>query len=631
MIDMSIQNMSKSYFSNVIFENVTLEVKNHDRIALIGENGTGKTTLFKIITGIETPTSGECYIRKGVHIGYLKQIPDQFNDVNVEDVLMTSFKALLGMKDQMRILEHQMNEKPDESEALLAQYAELQMLYEVQGGYGIDEKMSKICDGLKMDAAFLKSDYQCLSGGEKSRVCLGKLLLEEPDVLLMDEPTNHLDLESIEWLEQLLNQFKGSVLLISHDRTFLDNVVNKIFELTPLGTENYTGNYSAYLKERVIRYEQRMKAYNNQQKKRRQMEDAIKRFKDWGRRGDNESMFKKARNMERRIERMDAIERPDLGKRKIALDFSAEDRSGKEVIVFKDYDLMIGERVLVKDIQLKVFYQEAVGLIGPNGSGKSTFIKALMDQTESEHGYAKLGTRISVGYLEQEIQFSDESQTILEYFAGVFALPENEARYELAKFHFYREDVFKKLSQLSGGERVRLRLAGLMRQDINLLILDEPTNHVDIKTKEVMEDALMNFNGTLFFISHDRYFLNTIADRIIEIDQGSIKSYRGNYDYYRSEKLKEIGARKQVEEENTRMVSSATRRVKKEGRKPNPLNIKRLEKEIQVLEQRLEGLNQQLSMLTSEFVEINRITDELSEVEKELELKFEEWYVLTES
>jgi len=625
MIDISIQNMGKSYFSNPIFVNVSIEIKEKDRIAIIGENGSGKTTLFKIICGDEKQSTGDLFIRKGIRVGYLKQVPDEFEADTVEDVLMTSFKKLEKLKIQMTVMESKMVNEPENSERLLSDYSNLQTRYETEGGYGIEEKLSKINEGLSFDSEFLKKSYKVLSGGEKSRVCLGKLLLEEPDVILLDEPTNHLDINSIEWLENFLKQFKGSVLMISHDRYFLDSVVQNIYELSSKGAETYNGNYSYYMKERLVRYEQRMKDYNNQQKKIKQMEDAVKRFKDWGQRGDNEAMFVKVRNMEKRINRLDKVDRPDNGGKKIKLGFESDQRSGKEVILADNAELFIGKKLLVEDINIKIFNKEKVALIGPNGCGKSTLIKTIMKMHSDYTGDVRLGSNVKYGYLEQDINFEDESTSVLESYRYEFSIQENDARHELAKFRFYGDDVFKKLNSLSGGERVRLRLAGLMRSDINLLIMDEPTNHIDIKTKEVLEEALVSFEGTLFFISHDRYFLNLLADRIIEITDCKMNTFIGGYETYKNEKDKQTKTDVEVKVEN----KPQKKVIEKQSKKVNPYKLNLLETEIADIELKIDNLNTDLSKLVSEYEEISELNEDINQLEVKLEKKMEEWYDLT--
>lgn len=590
MIDIAINNMSKAYFSDFVFNDVSIELKIGERVGLLGDNGTGKSTLFKIISGIENYDSGELFIRNNINIGYLKQLPDIYQDIKVIGVLNLAFKEVIDIRIKIKELEKILAKSTDfQYERNLKQFGELQEKYEHLGGYEIEEKLARICKGLKIDKEMQAKSYNLLSGGEKTRVMLGKLLLEEPDVLLLDEPTNHLDIETTEWLEKLLNDYKGSTLIISHDRYFLDRVITKIYEIKAGKTDIYYGNYSNYLKEREIRYENQLKHYEAQQKKIAQMEDAAKTMRVWASQADNEMMFKKAKAMEKRIERMDKIDKPIKNLNDIKITYELETKAGKIIAKAKNYILKINDNILAKDVSFEIYNNETVALIGANGTGKSTLIKDLVFNTDEDRKDLTINPRAKIGYLEQDIVFKRENVSILDVFKDYHPLSEGEIRNYLAKFKFRREEVFNEVSKLSGGERVRLMLAILMKRDINFLILDEPTNHIDIKTREIFEEALENYKGTILFISHDRYFINKLADRVMEIEKNMLYSYIGNYEYYKSEKEKRINLSDSTKsKENKKQKESIKINSKSHTKRKNNYKIKEIEEEISALEEEIE-------------------------------------------
>jgi len=622
MIDITVKNIEKKFFTEKILEDVSLELKSGERVGLLGENGTGKTTIFKIIMGIETIDAGQVFIRKNIKIGILWQMPLDYGSLTVEAVLLNAFKDVELIKKKLKNIEKEMEDKGQSFDVLLKKYGELQTKYEVLGGYDVEEKMSKICSGLGFSEELLKREYYKLSGGEKSRVELGKILLEEPEVLLLDEPTNHLDIETTEWLENYISNFKGGVLIISHDRYFLDKVVTKIFEIKNKKIEIYHGNYSDYINEREIRHENMLKMYNQQKRKIKQLEAAAKRFREWGSRADNEDMFVKAKAVERRIEKMDKIDKPILDTKSISVDFKKEERSGKDVLRIKDYNLSIENKILVNNIELKIIYGERAVLLGGNGTGKSTLIKEIIKSNLNENDYIKVGSRVKIGYMEQDIKFSENKQSIIDTLRESHPMPEGDARGYLAKFKFFSDDVFKNVDKLSGGEKVRLKLAILMKEDINFLILDEPTNHIDIKTREILEDALKEFRGSLLFISHDRFFINKLANKIIEIENKEIKIYKGNYQYYQNQKIKERDIKETISQKNVK--KPIVKNINK-SKPNNKFKKKFLEEEIEQIEKQLELIQEEIKVNQSNYQNLVGLVQEEKSLELKLEQKMDEW------
>jgi ATPase subunit of ABC transporter with duplicated ATPase domains len=631
MIDLSLKNIQKYYGANKVLEDITFEVKVGEKIGLIGGNGSGKTTILKIIAGIEDLNGGTLSIRKGATVGYLDQIPVYPDDYRVMDILNSAFEDIYEIKNKMRYFERQMGlEEGKKLEDIMRKYGELQSLFEYKGGYQIDEKINKVCGGLKMGETFTKRRFTDLSGGEKTTVILGKILLQNPDILLLDEPSNHLDIESVEWLEEYLKEYGKTVLIVSHDRYFLDRVVSKIVEVERGNAYIFNGNYSYYLEEKERRLNQQLELYNNQQKKIKAMEDAIKRFRDWGTRADNEAMFKKAKNMEKRIERMEKIDKPILEKPKIKVNFIGG-RSGKDVISIEGLKKGFKNNILLDSIDLKIRYGERVAILGKNGAGKSTLLKLIMNHQTPDEGNVKIGSGVNIGYIEQEVVFSNEENTVLIEFIENVLVSEGEARNLLARFLFRNEDVFKKVKNLSGGEKTKLKLCIMMHKDINTLILDEPTNHLDIDSREMLEKALSRFNGTIVFVSHDRYFINKISNRVIEVENKKLVDYHGNYEFYKSEKLK----RKNLLEKNN--IKSETKKIdnykkQKNIKHQNSLlkDITSLEKEIENLEEMIKRLDSEMEKHSEDYIKLNRIYSEKIEAQKKLDKLIEEWVELSE-
>lgn len=541
MIEISVNNAQKNFGFKRVLDGFDLEATTGERIALIGPNGCGKTTLFKIISGEENLDQGMVSIRRNATIGLLSQIPPKVtDDVTVRDILLKTFDEVFKVEKQLREYEEKLaTVSPDKMDSVLEMYGKLQEHFTNMGGYEIDEKVSKICNGFKISDEMLDRSFNTLSGGEKTIVNLASLIISNPDILLLDEPTNHLDIDTLEWFEQFLSNYKGTIVISSHDRYFLDKVATKTVLIDKGKSEVYHGNYSYYLEESERRALAEFDEYKNQQKQIEAMKAAVKKLKEWGERGDNPRFFRRAACIERKLEKMELLDRPD-SKKQLPLDFEINGRSGKDVLVVDDLGIIIGDKVILDGAELFLKYGEKVCLMGKNGAGKSTFIKAVLYGDNICQGEIKIGSNVSIGYIPQEIRFEDENATILDTARKFYDGTETHLRASLAKFLFYGENVFKRVGKLSGGEKVRLKLFELIQKKANLLILDEPTNHIDIDTKEMLEEALSEYQGTLFFISHDRYFINKLAQRVINIENEKFQQYLGNYDYFKEQKTKKL-------------------------------------------------------------------------------------------
>lgn len=635
MLELKVHGIKKYMDATLVVKNITFEAFEGEKIGIVGANGSGKSTILKVIAGIlpmdyypgypQTSSfgydEGLIHIPRGATKAYLEQSPQYPKGLKVIDILNMAFEEVDTIEGQMRELEEKMKTlEGSELEKALKKYSDFVHSFEVKGGYEREEKMSKVCTGLNFSEAFLEKDFDLLSGGEKTTVILGKLLIHHPDILLLDEPTNHLDMDSVEWLEGFLKSYKGIVIIVSHDRYFLDNVVTKIVEFENMESTSYYGNYSAFVSQKEenmrILYEQ----YREQQKKINNMEKAILSLRDWAMRADNNKFFRRAASMQKRLDKMERINNPVSEKRTMKLHFKDTERSGNETIKAFNLSKSFGDRPILKDANLMVYYDERVGLIGPNGSGKTTFLKMLLGEEQPDSGQLELGASVNAAYLPQNITFNNEEHTVLECFRENISILEGKAREYLAKFMFYKASVFKKVKQLSGGERIRLRLAILLYQDINLLILDEPTNHLDIDSIETLEAALEDFKGTIFFISHDRYFINRMGERIIAIENYSLKSYLGNYDDYRREKQKSS-----IEEEEV------TKREKVKQQKVTPKYSKKEDNEpellakIHSLEDEIKEVDEEMADEQIEYEELHRLYNRKQDLTNELESLMELW------
>lgn len=651
MIELNIHNLNKYYGANQIFSNISFDVKTGERVGLIGQNGCGKTTVMKILMGLEDYQGGDISIRKDAKIGYLNQIPVYGEEVSTLMVLQSAFESVYEVKKQMKALEEEfVRIEGDTLDKAITVYGRLTQQYELAGGYEIETKINKIAEGLELTEQMLSLPFNSLSGGEKTRVILAKILLEAPDILLLDEPSNHLDLTAIEWLEGFLREYKGAVLVISHDRYFLDVVVDKIIELNFDHVDIYQGNYSYYIVEKERRFLIALKNYQNEQKKIERMEEQIARYRLWGDMRDSEKMFKRAKELEKRLEKMDTPKKPILDKRKIRLNQSMTGRTGKIVLNIEGLSKSFEDKELLRDLEMTLFYQDSACIIGRNGCGKTTLLKLVMEELEPDNGTIKLGSQVSIGYLPQHVTYEDEEQTVLDYFSRLHNITNGAARSQLAKVMFLKEDVNKKIKFLSGGEKSRLKLCSLTFEGVNLLILDEPTNHLDIDSREVLEEMLMNFPGTLIFVSHDRYFINKVADKIITLAAARMRIYEGDYNYYLEEYKKEEArevmkaqstsetsvskitnpkksAEKTMKERLTQEGSIQKRNVKSfdQTKIVRPFkSIEQLEREIEELDERKKALEEEMERKNSDANCLKELFDELGEIEESLNRAYDE-------
>lgn len=523
MIEISLNKINKSYGFNNVLNNLSFDVKTNERVALIGSNGCGKTTTLKIIMGIESYDSGNISIRKESKIGYLTQMPPKEDDnVSAKSVYLRGVQELIDLENKISDFVENMSSNEKDIKLL----DKLQEEFRISGGYSLKEKIEKIRNGFKITNELLDREYNKLSGGEKTLINLASIILSNPDILLLDEPTNHLDIDTLEWFEEYLSSYNGTVVIISHDRYFLDRTVNKIIEIENGNANIYHGNYSYYLKESEKRLMVEFQNYKNQQKEIKALKEAIERYKVWGAKSDNPMFFRRAKAIETRLEKMEVIEKPKT-KSELRINLNVEDRTSNRVMVISNLDLKIGNKELLRNSHMEVYYKERVCLMGKNGAGKTTLIKTILNNT---HDNIKLGTNIKIGYIPQEIRFDNEDLTIYEHMRKIFVGSESELRSKLNQFYFTADNIDKKVKNLSGGEKVRLKLLELILKNANFLILDEPTNHIDIDTREILEESLLAYDGTILFISHDRYFINKIATKIVMIENKEMITYNGNYD-----------------------------------------------------------------------------------------------------
>ena len=613
MIDIQVKNLTKFF---VIGENLlsglSFEVREGECVAILGRNGCGKTTLFNILTGQMDYDDGEVFINPHKKLGLISQIPRFPAGYAVEDVLRSAFTPLLTLKKRMEQLEEQMAQGKE----VLEEYDSLVNRYQSGGGYDMDVDTDKICNGLGITAAQRKQQFDSLSGGEKTRVNLARLLLEKTDILLLDEPTNHLDLRSVEWLEGYINSFKGTVLAISHDRYFLDQIADRVIEIVDGHAEHYSGNYSFYIDEKQARFNLQLKQYEQEQAKLKQLGYTVERMKGWG--INNRTLYRRAMSIQHRMERIKKTERPKTEKTMRAT-FGEKDFSGDVVFKMKNVSKAYGDRTLFSDIELNVEGGERIALLGDNGTGKSTFIKCLLGEEDCQ-GKIQFGPTVKWGYLPQTIRFAHPERTLYDTMLYEKNCTPQTARDRLGAFLFQGEDVFKSVGTLSGGEQSRLRLCMLMDEKINLLILDEPTNHLDIASREWIEAAIEEFEGVLLFVSHDRYFIEKFAERIWLLEGEKIRDFKCGYSKYRSI----------LEHETAQKIpAAAAPKVKKEkpkgGTKETDKRIRRLEREIEKQEQLIAELDGKIEAVAADYQELTRLLGEKEEAECMLLELMEQW------
>ena len=630
MIVLSCNNLNKSFGIDSILENVNFTVNEYDKIGIIGVNGTGKTTLFKIISGIYGYDSGDIYTSKDCEIGYLEQNTNFHSENTILEEVLEVFKDVIEMEKYLRDLEHKISEESSNTnsttlEKLMNEYSNKLEAFSDMNGYGYKSEAKGVLKGLGFSDEDMDKPISILSGGEKTRVLLGKLLLKKPTLLLLDEPTNHLDSEAIEWLEVFLKQYKGTVILISHDRYFLDQVVNRIFEIHNKKLKTYNGNYSDFIKASAIEKELELKKFEDQQKDIKKQEESIERLKAFGR----EKHLKRARSKEKALAKVDVLDKPEAYRKKAKIEFNPSVTSGNDVLQLRDISMGYGERILFKDLNLDIYRGEKVALIGANGIGKSTLFKIIMNEITPLSGDIKFGTNVNVSYFHQEQKTLNLDNTIIdEIWEDNKQLTQTSLRTMLGAFLFEGEEVFKKISTLSGGERARVAILKLILSNANLLLLDEPTNHLDIDSKEVLEEALSSYTGTIFTISHDRYFLNTVVDKVLVLDENGITEYLGNYDYY-IEKKKQVQEMNTVEEKTKTQLKEEKRkeREQREAEKKNRVKRQNIEKEIEETEAKIEEMD---VLLCQEEVYSNPekskdVSLQKASLEEKLSALYEEW------
>ena len=631
MIDISVSNLVKEFeVGHKILDGLTFQVDTGERVGLLGPNGCGKTTLLRILTGVMDYDEGDVVIAPGKRMGLISQIPVYPAGYTVEDVLATAFEPLREMEREMAALAEQMGEGTDP--ALLARYDKLTAAFEAAGGYETDTKTNKVCNGLTIPQSMREQLFDKLSGGEKTRVNLARLILEDTDILLLDEPTNHLDLRATEWLEEYLDKFKGTVLTVSHDRYFLDKVVNRIVEIQGGKAEFYSGNYSFYVVEKERRYEEKLRQYEKEQAKIEQLEKAAEQMRIWAYSGMDKT-FKRVKSMEKRIERMRTTDRPTK-ERKMEVRFGEREFRGDEVLTIKGLTKSFGDRTLFSNLGLEVAGGERIALLGDNGSGKTTLLKILLGEEEPDAGKVRMGPTVKVGYLPQHVHFDHPERNLVDTLIYEQDCTAQTARNRLAAFKFRGEDVFKPVSALSGGEQSRLRLCMLMDEKINLLILDEPTNHLDIQSREWIEEAVEEYEGNLLFVSHDRYFIDRFASSIWMLEDGHITDFRGTYQEYQAARARGTAGKSASDVQVS--VEKAPEPKEKKEKPKRPGGTKNLEKEVTAAEravakaeEQMYDLEQQIQEAAADYLKLQELYEQREALEEEILKLYGTWETLS--
>ena len=615
MVDISVNNLTKFFvIGENLLEGLTFEIQEGECVAILGRNGCGKTTLFNILTGQMDYDDGEVYVNPAKRLGLISQIPKFPAGFTVEDVLRSAYAGILKAKRQMEALEQEMLNGATQEQ--LQRYDDLTNRFQAGGGYEMDVEVDKICNGLGITSEQRVQEFASLSGGEKTRVNLGRLLLEKTDILLLDEPTNHLDLRSVEWLEGYINSFKGTVLAISHDRYFIDRIADRVIEITDGHAEFYSGNYSFYMDEKQARFDLQMKQYEQEQAKLKQLGFTVERMKGWG--INNRTLYRRAMSIQHRMERIKKTEKPKTEKTMKAT-FGEKDFSGDVVFKMKNVSKAFGERTLFSDVNLNVEGGERIAILGDNGTGKSTFIKCLLGDEDCQ-GKIQFGPTVKWGYLPQIIHFAHPERSLYDTMLYEKNCTPQMARDRLGAFLFQGEDVFKTVGNLSGGEQSRLRLCMLMDEKINLLILDEPTNHLDIASREWVEAAIEEFEGVLLFVSHDRYFIDKFAERIWLLEDGAIRDFNCGYAKYRSIIEHEQAAKPQVQS-----APKPKKEKPKGGTKEQEKLVRRLEREIEKQEQLIAELDEKIDASGADYQELTRLLGEKEQAEEVLMELMEAW------
>ncbi len=638
MIMLSCNNVTKSFGVETILEDISFSISEGDKVGIVGVNGTGKTTLFKIITGIYGYDSGEIYTSKDCRMGYLEQNTNFHSDKTIYEEVLKVFSDLIASEIELRDMEHKIAElsklegsPTSELKKLMDDYGKKYERFEENHGYSYKSEVIGTLRGLGFSKDDLEKQIDVLSGGEKTRVLLAKLLLGKPSLLLLDEPTNHLDAEAVEWLEGFLRAYEGTVMIISHDRYFLDQSVNRIFEMSNKHLTTFNGNYTEYQKQAKIQKEIELKRYENQQHEIKKQEESIERLKSYGR----EKHIKRARSKEKMLNKVEKLEKPQEYRKKAKFKFHSAPQSGNDVLRVENLEKSFDERVLFKGVNFDIYRGEKVALIGPNGIGKSTLFKILMSEETQNDGNFKIGQNVIPAYFHQEQKTLNLKNTIIdEIWNSNPSLTQTEIRSLLGAFLFSDEDVFKEINLLSGGERARIAILKLILSKSNLLLLDEPTNHLDIDSKEVLEEALLEYDGTIFTISHDRYFLNTVIDKILLLSPEGVTEYLGNYDYYMEKKTQQkemetLADDLDIEQKTKTQIKEEKKREKEQKQKENQVRnrVRKIEDEIELLEKEIEGLEYMLCQeeIYSSPEKSKEVNQEKAEHEKKLKHLYTKW------
>ncbi|WP_219728584.1 MULTISPECIES: ABC-F family ATP-binding cassette domain-containing protein [Bacillus cereus group] len=636
MILLQVNALSKLYGAETILANIKLEVQTKDRIALVGRNGAGKSTLLKIIAGELSHDGGEIIKPKDVSIGYLAQNTGLETSLTIWDEMLTVFTHLQQMETKLRRLEQEMGKEENFSneatyERLLAEYDQLQLNYKDQGGYQYEADIRSILSGLGFPVETHQTTISTLSGGQKTRLALGKLLLTKPDLLILDEPTNHLDIETLTWLEQYLQGYPGAILIVSHDRYFLDKLVTQVYEISNKESRRFVGNYSKYLDLKSALYEQEMKRYEKQQDEIAKLEDFVQ--KNIAR----ASTTKRAQSRRKQLDRMELLTRPLGDSKSASFHFDIEKQSGNDVLQVNDATIGYDENPIIEHVTMRLTRGDSVALVGPNGIGKSTLLKSIVNKLPLLNGDVSFGSNVSVGYYDQEQANLTSSKRVLnELWDGYPLQPEKEIRTILGNFLFTGDDVLKPVSSLSGGQKARLALAKLMMQKSNLLILDEPTNHLDLNSKEILENALIDYPGTLLFVSHDRYFINRVTTTVVELSTEGAQEYLGDYDYY-VEKKNEMIERAELEQQESDIpvqkvvaqekLNYLEEKERKKLERQRTRKIEELEQSILELEEEIATLEDQLCLpeIYADYEKASEITTKKQTLQEQLETCMAEW------
>jgi len=610
------RKVTKSYDGNVILDDIDIEIHKNEITALIGKNGSGKTTVFNIITGEIRYDSGTVIVQKGLIVSYLRQMHEDVSGMTAETVIKTAFKDIDYCEKMMQEAFSDMKREP-ENKKFITEYGRLHDRFEFMGGYNTSEKYSRIVKGLKIPDRILDSEFDILSGGERTTVMLAKSLLSAPDILLLDEPTNHLDMDARGWLENFMNGYNGSILYVSHDRYFIDKTAAKVIELSGNKAVTYKGNYSSYKKQKQERDEYDLKIFEKQSREIHRLNETALKLRSYS----TEKTIHIAKTIEKRIDQINRVDKPKAEKT-LHMKIQETGKSGQEVLKAEKLTAGYESENLFTKVDFLIRGGEKIAVIGPNGSGKSTMIKILTGSISPKSGSVKLGKGIKYAYLEQDVEFSHGETTVLEEVCNELDMSISSARNLLGKFLFSGDDVFKKINILSGGEKSRLRLLLEMRESVNLLILDEPTNHLDIPSREDLEKAISDYNGTMIFISHDRHFINTFADRIFEIRDGVFTIYPGNYDGY----LEKTAAK---EQEKTVAKKTEEKPTRGKAKRKADFTLRMVEEEIQKLEEEINNLEELIQDFASDYQKLTELTEKRQKLKVKLEEQYENWMVLT--